>query len=83
VPATFLEQLWNAVLTQQGLVAGLLFGALIYLAYQLATERAARERDREAAKQEAAERSKSFEALAIALAKIEGVLSQLQGVRRP
>lgn len=56
VPATFLEQLWTAVLSQHGLVGGLLFGAIVYLACPLASERAARERDRETAKQEATER---------------------------
>jgi uncharacterized membrane protein YciS (DUF1049 family) len=75
------EQLWSLLLSQQGLVAGLLFAAILYLACQLANERAARERDRETAKQEAAERTKAFEALAIALAKIEAVLGHGGGLR--
>jgi hypothetical protein len=75
------EQLWSLLLSQQGLVAGLLFAAILYFACQLQNERAARERDRETAKQEAAERTKAFEALAIALAKIEAVLGHGGGLR--
>jgi hypothetical protein len=71
MPLSFIEQLGSVLLSQQGLVAGLLLAAIVYLASQLATERAARERDRETAKQEAAERTRAFEALALALAKIE------------
>ena len=79
--SSFIEQLESVLLSQQWLVAGLLFAAILYLTYQLATERAARERDRETAKQEAAERTKAVEALAVALAKIEGFLSHWGGPR--
>jgi hypothetical protein len=75
-----LEQLWNVLLNQQGIVAGLLFGAILYLAFQLANERAARERDRDTAKEEAAERTKALQALALALAKIEAVLGHRGGL---
>jgi len=79
--SSFVEQLESVLLSQQGIVAGLLFAAILYLACQLATERAARERDRETAKQEAAERTRAVEALAVALAKIEGFLSHWGGPR--
>ena len=78
---SFIEQLESVLLSQQGIVAGLLFAAILYLACQLATERAARERDRETAKQEAAERTRAVEALALALAKIEGFLGHWGGPR--
>ena len=81
MPLSFIEQLGRALLSQQGIVAGLLFAAILYLACQLATERAARERDRETAKQEAAERTRAVEALALALAKIEGFLGHWGGPR--
>ena len=81
MPLSFIEQLGRVLLSQQGIVAGLLLAAIVYLACQLATERAARERDRETAKQEAAERTKAVEALAVALAKIEGFLSHWGGPR--
>src|SRR5215472_16675423 len=74
MPLSFIEQLGNVLLSQQCVVAGLLLAAIVYLAWQLATERAARERDRETAKHEAAERTRAVEALALALAKIEGFL---------
>ena len=76
---SFVEQLESVLLSQQGLVAGLLFVAILYLASQLAIERSARERDRKTAKQEAAERARAFEALAVALAKIEGFLGHWRG----
>ena len=78
---SFVEQLWSVLLNQQGIVAALLFAAILYLAVQLANERAARERDRDTAKQEAAERTKAFQALAIALAKIEAVLGHRGGLQ--
>jgi hypothetical protein len=81
MPLSFIERLETVLLSQQGIVAGLLLVAIVYLACQLATERAARERDRETAKQEAAERTKAVEALAVALAKIEGFLSHWGGPR--
>jgi|SRR6516165_1598867 len=81
MPLSFLEQLGSVLLSQQGVVAGLLLAAIVYLAWQLATERAARERDRETAKHEAAERTRAVEALALALAKIEGFLGRWGGPR--
>jgi hypothetical protein len=78
---SFVEQLWSVLLNQQDIVAALLFAAILYLAVQLANERAARERDRDTAKQEAAERTKAFQALAIALAKIEAVLGHRGGLQ--
>jgi hypothetical protein len=77
---SLLEELWRALLSQQGLVAGLLFAAILYLASQLANERAARERDRETAKHEAAKQTKAFEPLAVALAKIDAVLGHRGGL---
>jgi hypothetical protein len=81
MPLSFIEQLGSVLLSQQGIVAGLLLAAIVYLGWQLATERAARERDRETAKHEAAERTRAFEALALALAKIEGFLGHWGGPR--
>ena len=81
MPLSFIEQLGSVLLSQQGVVAGLLLAAIVYLAWQLATERAARERDRETAKHEAAERTRAVEALALALAKIEGFLGRWGGPR--
>ena len=81
MPLSFVEQLGSVFLSQQGVVGGLLLAAIVYLAWQLATERAARERDRETAKHEAADRTKAVEALALALAKIEGFLGHWGGSR--
>jgi hypothetical protein len=78
---SLLEELWRVLLSQQGLIAGLLFAAISYLATQLANERAARGRDRETAKHEAAKQTKAFEALAVALTKIEAVLGHHGGLR--
>jgi hypothetical protein len=79
--SSFIEQLESVLLSQKSIVAGLLLAAIVYLACQLESERAARERDQETAKHEAAERTRAVEALALALAKIEGFLGHWGGPR--
>lgn len=77
-PADLISDIPEKVLSQCGIVAGLLVVAVIWLAMQLAKTRAAWEADRAAMMQIIRSQNTSYDNLAVSHSKLEGILLAVQ-----